>query len=59
MSEKILATAKSWAAFAAALLTALVGTLSPDDVGYRALTIALAVLTAVAVYAVPNRTDVE
>lgn len=59
MPKKFLATAKSWAAFAAALLTALVGTLTPDDAGYRILTIALAVVTAVAVYAVPNRTDVE
>lgn len=49
-----LATAKTWAAFVGAILTALVGTLTPDDTGYRALTIALAVVTAIAVYRVPN-----
>lgn len=52
-----LATAKTWAAFVGAILTALVGTLTPDDTGYRVLTIALAVVTAVAVYGVPNRTE--
>lgn len=51
----ILATAKAWAALVGAILTALVGTLTPDDAGYRALTIALAVVTAVAVYGVPNK----
>lgn len=50
-----LATAKTWAALAGAILTALVGSLTPDDPGYRALTIALAVVTAIAVYRVPNR----
>lgn len=49
-----LATAKTWAALAGAILTALVGSLTPDDPGYRALTIALAVVTAIAVYRVPN-----
>lgn len=55
---KILATAKAWAAFAGAIITALVGTLTPDDAGYRVLTIALAVVTAIAVYRVPN-TDTD
>lgn len=54
MTEKILATAKAWAALAGAILTAVVGTLSPDDAGYKALTLALAVVTAVAVYRIPN-----
>lgn len=54
MNDKILATAKTWAAFAGAIVTALVGSLTPDDTGYKALTILLAVLTAVAVYRVPN-----
>lgn len=58
MTEKILTTAKAWAAFVGAILTALVGTLTPDDTGYRILTIVLAVVTAVAVYGIPNR-DVE
>lgn len=55
MTEKFLATAKAWAALLGAVLTALVGTLTPSDPGYRALTILLAVVTAIAVYGVPNR----
>lgn len=51
---KFLPAAKSWAALVGALLTALVGTLTPADPGYRILTIALAVVTALAVYRVPN-----
>ena len=52
--NKILPAAKAWAALLGAVLTALVGTLTPDDVGYRALTALLAVVTAVAVYRIPN-----
>lgn len=51
----ILATAKAWAALVGAVLTALVGTLTPDDAGYRTLTVVLAVVTAIAVYGVPNK----
>lgn len=54
--DTFLATAKAWAALAGALLTALVGTLTPDDPGYRVLTIVLALVTALAVFQVPNRT---
>lgn len=54
MTNKILATAKTWAALVGAILTAVVGSLSPDDAGYKVLTIALAVVTAVAVYRIPN-----
>jgi hypothetical protein len=57
MSTKFLATAKMWAALAGALLTALVDSLTPDDPGYRVLTIALALVTALAVYRVPNRDE--
>lgn len=57
MSAKFLATAKMWAALVGALLTALVSSLTPDDPGYRALTIALALVTALAVYRVPNRDE--
>ena len=52
--DKILPTAKAWAALVGAILTALVGTLTPDDAGYKALTVVLAVVTALAVYRVPN-----
>lgn len=52
----ILATAKAWAALVGAIITALVGTLTPDDPGYRVLTIVLAVVTAIATYRIPNRT---
>lgn len=58
MTDQILVTAKAWAALVGAILTALVGTLTPDDAGYRVLTIVLAVVTAIATYAIPNR-DVE
>lgn len=50
----ILATAKTWAALVGALLTALIGSLTPEDPGYRALTIALALVTAFAVWRIPN-----
>lgn len=53
--DRFLKTAKAWAAFAGALLTALVGTMTPDDPGYRVLTMALAVVTAIVVYRVRNR----
>lgn len=52
--NKFLATAKAWAALVGAILTALVGTLTPDDPGFRVLTIVLAVVTALAVYRIPN-----
>jgi len=52
--DKILPAAKAWAALVGAVLTALVGTLTPDDAGYRVLTGALAVVTALAVYRVSN-----
>lgn len=52
--QKILETAKAWAALAGAVLTALVGSLTPSDPGFRVLTIALAIVTAVAVYRIPN-----
>ncbi|HSV37428.1 MAG TPA: hypothetical protein VLI04_01590 [Nocardioidaceae bacterium] len=52
--DKFLATAKAWAALAGAILTALVGTLTPDTSLYKTLTIMLAVVTAVAVYGIPN-----
>lgn len=51
----ILATAKAWAALVGAIITALVGTLTPEDPGYRVLTIVLAVVTAIATYRIPNR----
>lgn len=54
MLDRILPAAKAYAALLGAVLTAVVGTLTPDDPGYRVLTIVLAVLTAVAVYGVPN-----
>lgn len=57
MSTKFLATAKMWAALVGALLTALVGSLTPNDPGYRTLTVVLAVVTALAVYGVPNRDE--
>lgn len=52
--NKFLQTAKAWAALVGSVLTALVGTLTPEDPGYRWLTIALAIVTAVAVFAIPN-----
>lgn len=53
--DRFLKTAKAWAALAGALLTALVGTMTPDDPGYRFLTGGLAVCTALVVYRVRNR----
>lgn len=50
----VLTAAKAYAALVGAVLTALVGTLTPDDPAYRVLTIVLAVVTAVAVYQTPN-----
>jgi len=54
MNAHLLAAAKAYAALLGAILTALVGTLTPDDPGYRVLTIVLAIVTALAVYRVPN-----
>lgn len=52
--DRILPAAKAWAALVGAILTAIVGTLTPDDAGYRVLTVVLAVATALAVYRTPN-----
>ena len=49
-----LANAKAWAAFIGAIVTALLGTLGPDDALFDVLTALAAVLTAVATYAIPN-----
>jgi anaerobic C4-dicarboxylate transporter len=54
MNSHVLQSAKAYAALIGAVLTALVGTLTPDDPAYRVLTIVLAVVTALAVYRVPN-----
>lgn len=54
----ILATAKAWAALIGSVLTALVATLTPDSPAYQWLTYALAVVTALATYAVPNKPSV-
>jgi hypothetical protein len=50
-----LAAAKAWAALVGAIATALVGTFTPDDPGYRVLTVVIAVATAVATYVIPNK----
>lgn len=52
--DKILPAAKSWAALLGAIVTALLGTVGPDDTLGQVLTALAAVLTAVAVYRVPN-----
>jgi len=55
MNDKILSTAKAWVALIGVIVTALLGTVGPDDDLYKWLTAIAAVCTAVAVYAVPNR----
>lgn len=49
-----MSTAKAWIAIAGAGVTAALGIFPPDTNVYRALTIVAALLTAAAVYAVPN-----
>ncbi len=47
-------TAKAYAALLGSIVTALLGVLGPDDPAAHWLTIAAAVLTAVATWAIPN-----
>ena len=52
--DKILATAKMWAALVGAVLTAVLGTVPPHTEVWTILTAVAAICTAVVTYAVPN-----
>lgn len=54
MTEHILASAKAYAALAGAIITAILGTVPPHTTAWTVLTLAAAITTAVATYAVPN-----
>lgn len=56
MTEKILVSAKAWTALIGAAITAVLGTVPPDDPIWKWLTVAAAICTAIATYAVPNAT---
>lgn len=48
-------TAKAWVALVGLIVTALLGTVAPDDDLYKWLAALAAACTAVAVWRVPNR----
>lgn len=54
MTDHILTRAKAYAALVGAVLTAVLGTVPPHTQLWTVLTVASAILTAVATYAVPN-----
>jgi hypothetical protein len=54
MNDKLLSTAKAWAALVGAVVTALLGTVGPDTTYGKVLTAVAAVATAIAVFSVPN-----
>ena len=54
MSSHILAAAKAYCALVGSVVTAILGTVPPHTQLWTILTVAAAVLTAVATYAVPN-----
>lgn len=58
MNAKVLETAKAWVALIGVVVTALLGTVGPDDALFDWLTGIAAVCTAIAVYVVPNRAAV-
>ena len=49
-----LPNAKAWAAFIGAVITALLGTLGPDNALFDVLTAVAAVCTAIATYTIPQ-----
>lgn len=55
MPTNALVTAKAYVALVGAVVTALLGTVTPDKDVYEWLTYAAAVCTAIATYAIPNR----
>ena len=59
MERTVLATAKAWVALIGAIVTALLGTVTPDQDVYEWLTYAAAICTAILTYVVPNRPSVE
>ena len=55
MIDKFLASAKAYAALIGAVLTAVAGTLGADTTPGKVVAIVLAVCTALATYAIPNK----
>jgi hypothetical protein len=56
MNATIRENAKAWVALLGVIVTALLGTIPPDDRLWQILTAVAAVCTAIAVYEVPNAT---
>jgi len=56
MLDHIKSTAKAYTALLGSILTALLGVYGPETTVGQVLTVALAVVTAVATWAVPNTT---
>ena len=59
MTDHFLTRAKAYAALIGSVLTALAATLPDDPTTQRWLGIAVAILTAVATFAVPNKPQAE
>jgi hypothetical protein len=55
VNAKLMETAKAWVALVGVIVTALLGTVAPDDDLFKWLTALAAICTAIAVYQVPNR----
>jgi hypothetical protein len=59
VNDVVLRNAKAWTALVGAVVTALLGTVAPDNDAYQWLTALAAVCTAIATYAVPNQLPPE